>query len=313
MRKKIKDSSVIDKIIIIFFLIVLVLYSLSILFAVGWGLLTSFKSTLDFLVEKNVLGLPNPKLSSAEMRFSNYGLIFQNFEFDKYARFYRGSIYVEHHTHATFLTMLGYTFLYTVVGSLLQALVPAVCAYLCAKFDFKFSKFIYVLVLFVNIIPIVGSYPSAITLLRDLGLYDTFLGYFMQKFSFCGTYFFVYYAFFETLPNTYSEAAEIDGASRYAALIYIILPLAIKIISTVWLLQFVAFWNDYQTALLYMPTKPTLAYGVYYLCHETAKGKLANVPAKTAGCMILALPLIALFSIFKERLMGNISMGGIKG
>jgi len=52
---------------------------------------------------------------------------------------------------------------------------------------------------------------------------------------------------------------------------------------------------------------------VYYLCHETAKGKLANVPAKAAGCMILALPLIVLFSIFKERLMGNISMGGIKG
>ena len=114
------------------------------------------------------------------------------------------------------------------------------------------------------------------------------------------------------MPDTYAEAAEIDGASRYKVLCSIVIPLSIKIISTVWLLQFVHFWNDYQTPLLYMPTKPTLAYGIYYLCHETARGQLANVPTKAAGCMILAIPLICLFIAFKEKLMGNISMGGIK-
>ena len=312
-REKSRYKSKVDIAIICVLGTVLLLYTLSILFVLGWGLLTSFKSRLDFFVEKNVLGLPNMALSGEEIRFGNYLKIIKAFEFDKSAVFYSAGKYTEHYAHADIFLMLYNTFLYAIVGSLLQAIVPAVCAYLCAKFDFAFSKFIYTLVLFVMIIPIVGAYPAEITLLRDMGLYDTFLGYFLQKFNFMGTYFFVYYAFYQSMPNTYAEAAEIDGANRYTILCAIVIPLSVKMISTVWLLQFVHFWNDYNTALLYMPTHPTLAYGIYYLCHETARGQLANVPAKVAGCMMLAVPLLCLFIAFKEKLMGNISMGGIKG
>lgn len=312
-REKSRYSSKMDIAIVWILGIVLLLYTLSMLFVLGWGILTSFKSRLDFFVEKNVLGLPNAAFSGEEMRFGNYLRIITAFEFDKSTAFYSAGKYTEHFVHANMFTMIYNTFMYAIVGSLLQAIVPAVCAYLCAKFNFAFSKFAYMLVLMVMIIPIVGAYPSEITLLRDMGLYDTFAGYFLQKFNFMGTYFFVYYAFYESMPNTYAEAAEIDGANRYTILCAIVLPLSVKVISTVWLLQFVHFWNDYNTALLYMPTHPTLAYGIYYLCHETARGVLANVPTKVAGCMLLAVPLLCLFIAFKEKLMGNISMGGIKG
>lgn len=311
-REKSRNRSKTDVILVCVLGIVLLFYTLSILFVLGWGFLTSLKSRLDFFVEKNVLGLPDLTLSGAELRFGNYLKIIKAFEFDKSAIFYSAGKYTEHYAHADIFLMMYNTFLYAIAGSLLQAIVPAVCAYLCAKFNFAFSKFAYTLVLFVMIIPIVGAYPAEITLLRDLGLYDTFLGYFLQKFNFTGMYFFVYYAFYQTMPDTYAEAAEIDGANRYQILGSIVLPLSVKLISTVWLLQFVHFWNDYQTPLLYMPTKPTLAYGIYYLCHETARGQLANVPVKVAGCMMLAVPLICLFIAFKEKLMGNISMGGIK-
>ena len=312
-REKSQYKNKRDKLIVCVLGAILLLYALSIIFVLGWGVLTSFKSRLDFFIERNVLGFPDVTLSKEEIRFGNYLRIIEAFEFDKSVKFYSAGKYVQHVAHADLYLMVYNTFLYAVVGSLLQAIVPAVCAYLCAKFNFAFSKFAYTLVLFVMIIPIVGAYPAEITLLRDMGLYDTFLGYFFQKFNFTGMYFFVYFAFYETMPNSYAEAAEIDGANRYQILLSIVIPLSVKIISTVWLLQFVHFWNDYQTPLLYMPTKPTLAYGIYYLCHETARGQLANVPAKAAGCMILAVPLICLFIAFKEKLMGNISMGGIKG
>ena len=308
-----KQKSIFNVVFITVIGIVLAVYALSIVFTLGWGLLTSFKSVIDFDMDKNVLGLQNADYSEAEIAFENYKRIFRNFQFDRSAKFYINGKYTEHYTHATFFTMLINTILYAVVGSLLQAIVPAVCAYLCAKFKYKYSKIIYTVVLFSMIIPIYGSTSAALALLKNMGVYDTFIGYFMQKFNFTNMYFFVYFGFYESMPDTFSEAAEIDGASRFRILLSIIIPLSVKMISTVWLLQFVTFWNDYQTSLLYMPTYPTLAYGIYVLCHETAKGDLANVPSKVAGCMILALPLLMIFIVLKDKLMGNISLGGIKG
>lgn len=291
---------------------ILLIYALSIVLTLLWGILTSFKSRYEFNNMRNVLGIPTTKYSLDEIRFGNFKNLIEKLHCQKSTGYYiMGSTSkVTHVTQNNLGTLVLNTILYAVAGSLLQAIVPCVCAYLCAKFNFKFSKFIYALTLFVMIIPIVGSYPAQITMLRDFGLYDTFLGYFFQKFNFTGMYFFVYYAFFDGLSNTYSEAAEIDGASRYRILISIILPISIKIITTVWLLQFVTFWNDYQTPILYMPTKPTLAYAIYYLCFETST--LNSTPMQISSCMFLAVPLLILFILFKDKLMGNITMGGIK-
>lgn len=134
-----------------------------------------------------------------------------------------------------------------------------------------------------------------------------------QKSVFGGMYFLVFYAFFETMPDTYSEAAEIDGANYYTILLRIILPLAGKMIATVFLIVFVNYWNDYQTALVHMPTHPTLAYGVYRIAHEVSSGDLANIPTRISVCMMLAVPILIVFVIFKDKIMGNISIGGIKG
>ena len=142
-REKSRYKSKVDIVIICVLGAVLLLYTLSILFVLGWGLLTSFKSRLDFFVEKNILGLPNVALSVEELRFGNYLKIIKAFEFDKSVVFYSAGQYTEHYAHADMFLMLYNTFLYAIVGSLLQAIVPAVCAYLCAKFDFAFSKFIY--------------------------------------------------------------------------------------------------------------------------------------------------------------------------
>lgn len=313
MKRRKRESSPLNITIKIILLIILLVYTLSMLLPFVWGIITSLKSNFEFLYMHNILGVPTLEYSKEEMLFANYRRAFKYFEFTKQVSFYFGEHEINHFTENTLFTMILNTLLYAGVGAFLATIVPAVISYLCAKFKYKFSGFIYGLVVAVMTIPIIGSTPAMITMMRSIGLYDTFIGYFFQKFNFCGMYFLVFYAFFETLPDTYSEAAEIDGANYYTILLKIVLPLAGKMIATVFLIQLVAYWNDYQTALVHMPTHPTLAYGVYRIAHEVTSGDLANIPTRISVCMMLAVPILIVFVIFKDKIMGNVSIGGIKG
>ncbi len=311
MRKQ--EKGIFNKVFVISVSILLAVYALAMIFLLGWGLLTSLKSRTDFLFAENILGFPSLEFSRDELlHLANYKLIFENFNFTEKVVFYQGNKLITHESESDFFALILNTFLYAGVGSFIAAFVPAIVAYTCVKYKFRFSKILYAVVLFVYIVPVVGNYPSTITVLRNLGLYDSFGGNYIQKFSFTGMYFFVYWAFYESLSDTYSEAAEIDGASQFRIMFSIILPLSIKIISSVWLILFVQLWNDYQTPMLYLPTKPTLAYGVYYMTQINHSGKLTQTPTKIAGCMLLALPILVVFIFLKDKLMGNVSMGGVK-
>lgn len=62
---------------------------------------------------------------------------------------------------------------------------------------------------------------------------------------------------------------------------------------------------------MYMPTHPTLAYGVYYLS-ISKETDFASHPMRMVACVILALPLITVFVLFRDKIMGNVTMGGVK-
>lgn len=306
--------------LIIIVMIILALYALSMLSVLGWGLMSSFKSRIDF--RKDPLSFPSLKYSKEQLlKFSNYKDVFtilSDLSFSK--GFYSLSGYVRHETSGSYLVYIWNTVLYTGVGCIILAFVPAIGAYMCAKYKFKFSKIQYSVYLLFMMIPIVGAYPAELTFLRNLGLYDSFLGNWIQKFHFSGMYFFVYYAFYEGLSDAYSEAAEIDGASQFKILLHIIIPLSMKMIGSVMLIQFINLWNDYQTPLLYLPTKPTLAYSVYLFMAGQGDGVLGfpnnlktNYPLQTAACMVLAVPVLIIYCAFNKKLLGDISMGGIKG
>ncbi len=213
--------------------------------------------------------------------------------------------------HVGFLAMLINTLLYAVGSALIQALVPCVVGYMTAKFDYKFSRFINVLVIVLMVLPIVGSAPSEMQILTKLGLFDTMIGNFIQKFNFLGMYYLIFHATFKGLSNDYMEAAYVDGASELRVLVQVALPMVITVIGTVFLIKFIEFWNDYQTPLLYLPSHATLARGLFNLS-QLKQGDFATVPFRMAGCMLFAMPILILFITFKEKLMGNISMGGVK-
>lgn len=292
---------------IIFF--VLMVYSASLITLLLWAFITSLKTNADYV--NNPFGLPKAGTNI----LANYIAIFQKFHVKGTASYFSNGRLITHKYDVNFFGMLVNSLIYAGVGSVIQAVVPAVVAYTLCKYDFKFSKFIYGVALITYIIPIVGNYPSVVVVMQNLGLYDSFIGNFIQKFNFAGMYFFIYYAFFEGLSNSYIEAAELDGASQFQILTRIVLPQAKNIIFTVIVIIFVQLWNDYQTPLLYLPSHPTIAYGVHYITTQSSNTdsiNLRDTTVRLASCMSLAVPTLLMFIFLKEKLMSNLSMGGLK-
>lgn len=321
--KTVKRGDLAVKIIIGVLCAFLIIYTLSILFMLLWGLLSSLKSGMDF--KANRLGLPklndpswpkgidDPRSSYYTLfRLKNYVDVINNFSYDTKTSYFIGTTEVGVSSSDTFISMFLNSLLYSLGNGLVQALFPAIMAYMCAKYPYKFSKIIYMVVLVVMTLPIVGAYPSELRVLRNLGLYNTWYGNFIQRCSFLGMYFLVFYEFFKSMPDTYSEAADIDGASQFTIMVGIYMPLAIKMIGSVFLIRFIFFWNDFASIELYMPTHPTLAYFIYVI-NVGAVYKSATDPTKIAACMILAVPTIILFLLLHNRLMGSMTLGGIKG
>lgn len=310
MAKKKKNKM--DYAVITVIAAILIVYSAIMILILVWGFITSLKSNMDFSTMGNVLGFPNSDFSRNEILFSNYKTIWENFSFTKTISYYSGDTLIRHFSDNSFFSILLNTVLYAVVGSAIQAFVPAVMGYLVVKYPGKVSSFINALMLFVLAFPIVGNSSTMVRLLRTMNLYDNFVGMFIMKFNFTGMYFFMFQAFFHDLSDSYAEAAEIDGASQMRVMFGIYIPLAWKMVATITLILFVRCWNDYQNPFLYMPTKPTLAYAVFYLAYENNQVQMASLPIKTAACMILALPIIVLFIFLKDKIMGNVTLGGVK-
>ena len=160
------------------------------------------------------------------------------------------------------------------------------------------------------IMPIVGSDPARIKLLCRLYLYDTMWGDFIVNFTFANMYFLVFYAFYSGVSGTYAEAAEVDGASQLRTMIQIIMPLASKMIMTVLLIYFIGRWNNYATPLIYLPNKWMISYRLYMI--TIYKDEVGGDPAKIAGAMVIVVPILILFILLRNQIMGNISIGGIK-
>ena len=278
---------------------VLILYSVSLLLPILWGLSTSLKTDLDFYL--NPFWLPDGWFWN--WQWSNYSYAFMNFVVKVEAGAGFRIIYMEE--------MFLYTILYALGCAFFQSFVCCVVAYMVVKFDYFFSKVIYTVVIVAMILPIVGSLPSEIQMSRALGFFDTIWGMWIMKSHFLGMYFLVFHAMFRGIPKEFADAARVDGAGNFQVLFSIMMPLARNTLFTVILLNFIGYWNDYQVPLIYLPSYPTIAYGLYLFNFSTINS-LSTIPMKITGCMIMMLPILIVFLIFRNRLIGNISIGGLK-
>ena len=107
------------------------------------------------------------------------------------------------------------------------------------------------------------------------------------------------------------EAAKIDGANFYQIYFKIMRKQASPLALTLGLLLFINKWNDYMSPLLYLPEMPTLATGLYR--YQTIVERNGNYPVLFAGLFMCLLPILIIFSIFSDKMMNSINIGGLKG
>lgn len=322
-------------------LVLLIVYTLFLLYLLFWAVMASFKIN-QYVFDYDTYGIPNygwykklgelikdsqgnPVLKAilasqsilnaekeGSLLFYTYRNILSVFKeeipsmFGKDARtVYMAEMYLN-------------SFLYAGGCALVSTVVPCITAYCCARFDFKIGKLLHTIVIVVMIIPIVGSLPSEIQMANKLGIFNEIWGLWIMKANFLGLYFLVFFDIFKALPKGYTEAAKIDGASNLQVFLSIALPLIRNTFFTVFLVKFIEFWNDYQTPLVFMYSYPTVARGLNDLINApiNVPGTAFNpthVPAQMATVVLTALPIFILFVIFQKRLLGNLTMGGIKG
>ena len=277
-------------------LIVLILYVASLFLLFLWAVMAAFKDPLfDFRV--NPWGFPREWVW-------NFSTVFAEFEVPVSTAKRIGSVGMG--------KMYLYSFLYAGGCAFFNTLVPCITAYLCARFKYKFSRVMHTIVLITMVIPVVGSLPAEIRMAQALKLYDEIWGMWILKANFLGMYFLVFYNIFKALPDAYTEAAKIDGAGNMQVLLRIALPLVRNTFFTVFLIYFIQYWNDYQTPLIYLPSYPTIANGMYTVA-VTPSTEMNFVPMRMAAAIIMLVPILVVFLVFQKRLLGNLTIGGIKG
>lgn len=273
------------------------LYCLIILYMLYFAVLTSFKHNYDFTLDHNVFGFPNWKKY-------NVGIDNFTYAFEKMKVQIKGRIY------ANVPGMFIYGLVYALGSTILNIFSKTFCAYFCAKYTTWFGKVLYVIAVVTMILPTVGTMAATIQLMRELQHYDTLFGVLFYNASYTGTYFLVFYAAFKQIPNAYSEAAKLDGAGHFSILFRIHLPMVAPSMFAVGIMQFIAFWNDYQVPMIYLPSLPTISYALY---RYSQSSHADNAPALLSASLIVCVPVIILFTVFKNKIMGNVTAGGLKG
>lgn len=140
----------------------------------------------------------------------------------------------------------------------------------------------------------------------QLGLIMVYLG------GALGVNTYLMYGFFNTIPQSLDEAAMIDGASHVQIFFGIILRLVTPILAVVGLLAFIGISGEFVIASVVLtdPDTQTLAVGLYSFVADT---RSKNWGIFSAGAVLAALPVMALFLFLQRYIVSGLVQGGVKG
>jgi raffinose/stachyose/melibiose transport system permease protein/N-acetylglucosamine transport system permease protein len=293
---KIKRNSS-EKIVYTVVWIFLALWAVLLLYPVFWLLLNSLK-TVDQYYDN--IFYAKPFEFPAEWAFFNYKDAFLNISLS-------GQI------QANFFTMLFNSLWYCAIRVGMGVFVPLATAYAMAKYRFPGRELIYSVVIITMTLPIFGTNGAAFTFYYDLGLYNTPWYVIFTGLGGFGGAFLMMYGYFKSVSWSYAEAVYIDGGNDYTVFLRIMLPMAMPLMMTFGVMSFIGAWNDSGTMLIYLPDYPTLASGVFELSNGNDSLRFENPPAYFALLAIMALPVVIMFIVFSDKIMNNMSIGGIKG
>ncbi|WP_420846060.1 carbohydrate ABC transporter permease [Neobacillus notoginsengisoli] len=249
-------------------------------------LMTSFKTSKEAVAT-------NPTMLPKEWTFQHYVDIF-NPDIFPYLTYFKNSLTV------------------ALTAASLAVLIGIFGAYALSKLKFigrvTINASFYTVYMFSGILLVVPLFK----IISGLGLYDTRTSLIITMIvQTLPTAIFMLKSYFDTIPEDLEEAAMIDGLNRIQIIFYIIIPLAISGIVSVFVYSFMVAWNDYLFASIFLSDSEnfTLPIGLNSLFStpDYIWGRMM------AASLVTAIPVVFMYSISEHFIKGGATDGGVKG
>ena len=204
------------------------------------------------------------------------------------------------------------TLVFTLITTLLMLSVITLAAFAFARLEFKGKRLAFTLLLSLMMIPNELVIITNFVTITDLGLRNTFTGLILPSVT---SVFYIYLLKenFAQIPDELYYAAKVDGTSDFKYLTKVIIPICSPTMITIVILKVIECWNSYVWPRLITDDENyfLVSNGIQAI-RESGFGR-ENIPAMMAAVVVISVPLIALFLIFRNKIMDGVSRGGTKG
>lgn len=265
--------------------LLLTLWAILVLFPFYWMLLTSVKSYGSYNSEYI------PKLFTLHPTLENYASAFSQVPLARY-----------------FLN----TLIFTVITTGLMLVVTVLAAFAFSRLRFPGRDLIFTLFLSLMMIPTELVVITNFVTITNLDLRNSFLGLILPSVT---SVFYIYLLKenFSQVPDELYYAAKVDGTSDLKYLWKVMIPMCQPTIVTVTILKVIECWNSYVWPRLITDDQSffLVSVGIQEI-RENGFGR-ENIPAMMAAVVVISLPLILLFLMFRKKIMAGVARGGTKG
>lgn len=218
--------------------------------------------------------------------------------------------YVEVFTRVNMMKFILNSLFYVFVIVILDLAVNSVCGYALAKFDFPGKELLLTVVISLMVLPMEAIMLPLYKEVASLGWVNTWAGLIVP---FVGKCFSVYMfrQFFLDIPDDLLEAAAIDGCGPIKTFFTIVMPISGTVYATIFILDFVAHWNDFMWPMLVVTGEDMRTI---QLAIQTFFGsKPIHYGAIMASLTISAIPMLLMFVFLQKYYVEGIASTGIKG
>ena len=197
-------------------------------------------------------------------------------------------------------------------STLLNILIVSMAAYVLARYTFKGSTFITLLLSASLLVPTSALLMPIYKIMMGIGMFDTRSGL-VLVYAALGlpTSLFVFKSYFQGIPKELEEAAYIDGAGFYRTFFVIVFPLATSGLATWAILQFLTSWNEFMFGLVLTKSTEvrTLPLALNYFTSQFS----FNYTAMFAALTMVILPSIVIYVLLQEQVTTSMVAGSVKG
>lgn len=218
--------------------------------------------------------------------------------------------YIEVFERIDMWKFIGNSLFYVLVIILLDLLINSICGYALAKFEFKGKKLLLTLVISLMVFPAEAIMLPLYREVADLGWINSWAALIVPFIAKCFSIF-MFRQFFLDIPNDLLEAASIDGCGPVRTFFKVVMPISGTVYATVFILDFVAHWNDFMWPFLVMTgeDKRTIQLAVQSFFGTQP----VHYSAIMAALVVSAIPMIIMFIFMQKYYVEGIASSGIKG